>query len=133
MADISHYWGGDIAVSPSGDLALADISLTGLQRVYRRLMTNPQLLDIAGNVIATGDNLAHQTYGAGVGRKVGSPQSLQATKALIVGQMLQESAVAPSPAPNVTLTPLYNGLSAAIQYTDANTAKQQFLQFDITK
>lgn len=132
--DLNHYYGGDLAVSPAGDLSLSSVELTGTQRVYRRLLTNPELTDSSGNVIASGDYIAHQDYGAGVGRLVGQPQAIPATKALIRGQMLMEQQyVARSPAPQITLTPILEGLSASVQYTDANTAAQQFVQFDITE
>lgn len=133
MTDVFHWYGGDLFASPSGDIALSDIPTTGTQRVYRRLLTNPQLLDSAGNVAASPDYTWHPTYGAGVPRKVGSPGNAPATRALIRGQMLLESAVAPQPAPAINLTQQNNTVSAAIQYTDANTATAQFVSFDINQ
>lgn len=129
--DCFHFYGSDLQVSPSGDLLLADDQMTGMQRIYRRLLTNPQLLNGASGTVASGDYIAHQTYGAGVARKVGSPQEIPATTALIRGQMLLESVVARKPQPQITLTPIIDGMSAVIQYTDANTATPQFISFDI--
>lgn len=131
--DLNHYYGGDLAASPSGDLSLASAEVTGVQRVLRRLLTNPDWEDASGNVVASGDYLAQQDYGGGIGRMIGQPQAIPATTALIRGQMLLESVVARTPAPTISLTSILNGLSAAVQYTDANTASQQFVQFDITK
>jgi len=128
--DISHFYGSDLSISPSGDLLLADPSTTGTQRVYRRLLTNPALSDPAGNPAASADYTWHPTYGAGVPRKVGSPGNVPATKALIKGQMLLEQAVARNPAPRIDLTQTQNLVSATIQYTDANTASPQFVSFD---
>lgn len=133
MVDISHYYGGDLSVSPSGDLLLADQPTTGTQRVYRRLLTNPQLSDANGNPVASADYTWHPTYGAGVPRKVGSPGNVPATRSLIKSQMLLESAVAPSPAPVINLTQTNNAVSAVIQYIDANTATPQFVQFDTSQ
>lgn len=133
MSDIAHIYGSDVQVSPSGDLALATSPNIGVQRVYRRLLTNPQFSDSAANVIATGDYLAHQLYGAGVARKIGSPQAIASTTALIRGQMLLEPAVAQKPPPVITLTPILNGLSASIQYTDSATSATQYLSFEITE
>lgn len=132
MTDVSHYWGGDLSVSPSGDLLLADKPTTGTQRVYRRLLTNPALSDSAGNPVASPDYTWHPTYGAGIPRKVGSPGNVPATKALIKGQMRLEAAVAQQPAPKITLTQVNNAASASIQYTDANTATTQFVTFDVS-
>ncbi|SDR37713.1 hypothetical protein SAMN05443245_5257 [Paraburkholderia fungorum] len=131
MVDINHYWGGDLSVSASGDLLLADQPTTGTQRVYRRLLTNPALSDASGNPIASPDYTWHPTYGAGVPRKVGSPGNVPVTRALIRGQMLLESAVAQSPSPTIELTQVNNAVSASIKYTDANTATPQFLEFDV--
>jgi hypothetical protein len=130
MVDCFHYYGNDLQVSPSGDLALADQPTTGTQRVYRRLLTNPALSDATGNPIASADYTWHPDYGAGVPRKVGSPGDVPATKALIKGQMLMESAVAPNPAPQISVTQTQNTVSTTIQYTDANTATPQFVSFD---
>jgi hypothetical protein len=131
--DIMHWYGGDVFVSPSGDLALADQPTTGTQRVYRRLLTNPALSDSAGNPVASADYTWHPTYGAGVPRKVGSPGNVPATKALIKGQMLLESAVAAQPAPQINLAQVNNTVSATIQYTDANSATPQFVSFDLSQ
>lgn len=128
--DLFQYYGGDLSVSASGDLLLADQPTTGTQRVYRRLLTNPQLSDANGNPVASADYTWHPTYGAGVPRKVGSPGNIPATKALIKGQMLLESAVAAQPPPTITLTQTNNTVSATIQYVDANTATPQFVSFD---
>lgn len=131
MADIEHWFGGDLFVTQSGDLKVATATDTGTQRVYRRLLTNPALSDSTGNPVASPDYTWHPTYGAGVPRKIGSPGNVPVTKALIRGQMLLESAVARQPAPSISLTQTNNTVSAVIQYTDANTATPQFVQFDV--
>lgn len=130
--DCFHYYGNDLVVSPSGDIALANQSTTGTQRVYRRLLTNPSLSDAAGKPVASPDYTWHPTYGAGIPRKVGSPGNVPATRALIRGQMLLESAVARQPSPKIALTQVNNAVSASIQYTDANTATTQFVSFDLS-
>jgi len=131
MVDLFHYYGNDLSASPSGDLLLADPSTTGTQRVYRRLLTNPALSNSAGQPVASADYTWHPGYGAGVPRKVGSPGNVPATRALIRGQMLLESAVARQPPAQITLTQSQDVVSTAIQYTDANTAQTQLVNFDI--
>jgi len=131
MVDAFHLYGGDLSASASGDLLLANGPATGTQRVYRRLLTNPQLADANGNPVASPDYTWHPTYGAGVPRKVGSPGNVPVTKALIRGQMLLESAVARQPAPSINLTQVQGAVSSYIQYTDANTASPQFVEFDV--
>jgi hypothetical protein len=131
--DVYHYFGSDLQASASGDLLLADAPTTGTQRVYRRLLTNPALSNAAGTPIASADYTWHPTYGAGVPRKIGSPGNVPATTALIKGQMLLESAVAPSPAPQINITQNQGLVSTTIQYTDANTASPQFVSFDLSQ
>jgi hypothetical protein len=131
--DLYHYYGGDLSVSPSGDLALADQQTTGTQRIYRRLLTNPALNDAAGNAIASADYTWHPPYGAGVPRKVGSPGNVGAAKALIKGQMLLEKAVARQPAPQIDIAQVNNAVSTTIKYIDANTATPQFVSFDTSQ
>ncbi|RKR46323.1 phage tail protein [Paraburkholderia sp. BL17N1] len=131
MVDVFHYYGGDLSESPSGDLLLADIPTTGTQRVYRRLLTNSALSNAAGQPVASPDYTWHPDYGAGVPRKVGLPGNVPATRALIRGQMLLESAVARQPAPQIDMTQSQDVVSTAISYTDSNTAQTQLVNFDI--
>ena len=131
--DISHYYGDDLATSATGDLALASAELTGTQRCYRRLLTNPVLKDSAGTIQATGDYLAHQDYGAGVGRKIGDPGNDLELKALISSQMMMEQAVDQKSQPTVQLVSSNGTVSAAIKYINADTSAPQFLSFDVTK
>lgn len=133
MPDVAHIYGNDLQASLSGDLLVANQSDAGVQRCYRRLLTNPPLVNGAGKVTASGDYLWQQTYGAGVARKIGSPVDLPGTLAILKGQLLLERAVAPTPPPAITLTPGLNGVSAFIKYTDANTATPQFLDFEISQ
>lgn len=118
--DLSHYWGGDLGVSSGGDLAPASGTLRGQQRVLRRLLTNP------------GDYLFHPTYGAGLPARVGSTDSAAEITALIRGQLRLEEAVANTPAPVITVTPIPNGLAAQIQYTDAPTGQPVTLNFNVS-
>ncbi|ACR29138.1 MULTISPECIES: hypothetical protein [Burkholderia] len=133
MVDLYHYYGTDLSASPSGDLVVADGPTTGVQRVYRRLLTNPALSDAAGNPIASADYTWQPQYGAGVPRKIGSPGNVPVTTALIKGQMLLEAAVARQPQPQISLTQTQNVVSTSISYTDANTAQTQLVSFDISQ
>lgn len=133
MPDLSHIYGNDLQASLSGDLLVANQSDTGVQRNYRRLITNPPLVSTAGQVTASGDYTWQQGYGAGVARKVGAPADLPGTLALIKGQLRLERAVAQNPAPQITLTPGLNSISVAIRYVDANTQTPQFLSFDVAQ
>lgn len=121
--DLSHYWGGDLSTSPTGDLAGASGTLRGQQRVLRRLLTNP------------GDCLAHPDYGAGLPAWVGLPLDVAKVKALIRSQILLEDAVARTPAPEITVRQLstdLTGLAVRVAYNDAIVNLPVVLSFNVT-
>lgn len=116
MADLNLAWGGDLAVAPGGDLLLADGDGLGVQRVLRRLLTNP------------GDVVFHADYGAGLASFVGQPAAPQRLAALITAQAVQESAVARTPAPQVSAISSADGtLTASLRYTSSATGVGQQL------
>ncbi|MBB3213417.1 hypothetical protein FHW67_002709 [Herbaspirillum sp. Sphag1AN] len=134
MFDLHHYYGSDLEVSATGDLLVADATTTGEQRCYRRLLTNPAMTDSAGNVTASPDYTFAVDYGAGIGRRVGSPVDLPEITALIKAQMQLESGVSQSPiAPDVELISSGEVLGAVIRYTDANTGQPVILNFDVSQ
>jgi phage baseplate assembly protein W len=116
MADLHLTWGGDLALEPGGDLLLVDGDGLGLQRVLRRLLTNP------------GEVTFHDGYGAGLGTYVGQPAAPQRVAALIRAQAVQEQAVKRTPTPQVAVTSTQDGtLTAALSYTSAVTGAGQTL------
>lgn len=92
MYDIFHEWGSDLMVGSGGDLALASGSAVVNQRVSRRLLTNP------------GDYIWNLDYGAGLAQFVGLPAKSADIEAVIANQLLLETAVPTTPAPQVTTT-----------------------------
>jgi phage baseplate assembly protein W len=120
MADVSLLWGGDLAVGPTGDIALADGAALTQQRVLRRLLTN------------TGDYIWQLSYGAGLGQFIGQPGAPAAIQAVTRTQILQETAVAASPPPVISATAAVDGTMAlSIQYADAQTQTTNLLTFSI--
>jgi hypothetical protein len=89
MLDISHYWGEDLGIGPTGDLGLAAGSPQVQQRILRRLLTNP------------GDYIWEIGYGAGLSAFVGGTATGSEVGAIIRSQLLKESSVASSPEPLV--------------------------------
>jgi len=120
MYDIWHFTGGDLNISPAGDLRPVSSMERGKQRILRRLMTNP------------GEYLFHPEYGAGLGAKVGDVVHVNEWKALIRGQLLLEEAVAQQPPPEVTLSLISQGVSVIIRYTDAIAGTPETLIFDVS-
>jgi hypothetical protein len=109
MYDIFHEWGADLGVGSGGDIALSSGSDMISQRVCRRLLTNP------------GDYLWALDYGGGLARFIGQPARSTEIEAVITSQLLLESAVPISPAPQVTttVTDATNGyVIANITYVD---------------
>ena len=122
MADLSHCWGGDLAVSANGDLLTVDGLGLGQQRILRRLATNPG---------PAGDYLWNPAYGAGLPGQVGGTLNLPQIKALIRGQVLLEQGIAQTPLPTVNVTPSNSGMVVGIAYA-ASDGQQVNLAFEIT-
>ncbi len=121
MPDAWHQFGGDLAIGPSGDIALAMGSDYGQQRVLRRLLTNP------------GDYLWAPTYGAGLGKFVGQPVVAAQIEAVIRGQMFKENAVAHQPEPVIDVAADQAGaVFAQVRYADAETSGSVALSFTVS-
>ncbi len=121
LNDVNHWVGGDIAVSPTGDLGLASADLRTQQRIVRRLVTNP------------GDYIFHTDYGAGLPQKIGEALDVPALRGLIRAQILREAGVAQSPEPQVDVAAITGGVSVRILYSSAITREPVSLQFNVSK
>jgi phage baseplate assembly protein W len=120
MPDVSHQYGSDLAVGPTGDIAVASGSALGQQRVLRRLLTNP------------GDYIWHTDYGAGLAGFVGQPARAAQIRAVIRSQIFREPVVSATPEPVVDVA--FDGtgtLFVDIRYTDAATNETQILTFSV--
>lgn len=120
--DISHTFGADLDLTAGGALATVTGSPRGLQRVLRRLLTNP------------GGYIWQLAYGAGLPAAVGTPARKDAIAAVIKAQMMREPAVARTPPPSVAVTVGTDGtVSASIRYTDAETQATQSTTFQVAR
>ena len=117
--DIGHTWGGDLGLSPTGDLARVNLVERSKERVLRRLLTNP------------GDYTSHPDYGAGLPQMVGLAVDPVKTAALITGQMLREASVVQSPAPVVKVGLITNGIAVSISYIVAPARTPAVLSFNV--
>lgn len=128
MADFSLPWGDDLAISPSGGLLLVDGDVLTRERVIRRLCSNPLTVLDDGTVLDP-DYLLHPTFGAGLGRVVGSSISLSARTDLdaietaIRNTLRAEPTVSQEQPPNITLIVVHGGVRAVIAYTSATTGQ----------
>ena len=125
MADLFHQWGSDLALGPTGDLALVSDQLLGQQRVLRRLLTNP------------GDYVWQLDYGAGLGRFVGSPASPLHVRAVVRSQLFKEAAVAQFPEPVIDVAPTPAGgstsLYVTLRYSDSETGQASPVSFPVER
>jgi hypothetical protein len=121
LADLWHYFGGDLAVASNGDLQTVTGTLRGQQRVLRRLLTNP------------GGYLFEPTYGAGLPSFIGLPLDVPKLTALIRSQMALEDSVAQLPAPviSVSATADPSAFAVSLQYNDADTGAPVILSFPV--
>jgi phage baseplate assembly protein W len=120
MTDCYGYFGSDLTLSATSDLLTADGVDESQQRVLRRLLTNQN------------DYLWEPLYGAGLPGYIGQPFDQAAITALIKSQMYLESDVSHDPEPQISLTPIPNGISAQIVYTSIDTGLPVLLSFDVT-
>ena len=120
MADASLIWGGDLTVTPTGDLGTVDGSNLGQQRVLRRLLTNAR------------DYTWHPDYGGGLGQFVGAVASGRTIEGTIRVQLYSEAAVSHQPEPSVSTTKLSDGsVYVNINYADAPSMVAQTLTFSV--
>jgi hypothetical protein len=118
MSDAAHWFGGDLQLSASGDLLIATGVTESEQRVLRRVMTNQ------------GDYFWSPDYGGGLPGYIGSTINANQVQSTIYGQMQLESSVAQSPAPQVTVTPIAEGMFVAMAWATQNTPAA--LNFSVT-
>lgn len=133
MADAAQYFSTDLGLGATGDLQVADGVLESQQRILRRLLTNPTQYDANGNVSVVGDYIFEPNYGAGLPRYVGKKLDLDAITALIKSQMYLEESVQQQPEPQITVTPILNGIFVQIRYIEADSSKPASLSFDVTE
>lgn len=124
LADADHFYGNDLAVSPSGDIALVTKSNRTTQRIIRRVMTVP--------TNAKGSAYPWQPkYGVGLGARVGEAFDTRGIQRDFSTQMRLEASVQRVPSPVVTVDELPNGADITVQYTDMSGQPKTF-NFDLS-
>lgn len=115
--DLSHWWGGDLSLTPSGDLATVSKINKDNQRIVRRLCTNG---NTTGALI--GEYWFHQEYGGSAPWYIGRNVDELLLAGLIRSQMYEEASVARNPEPDVVAVLNLDGsFIATIRYADAET------------
>ncbi len=121
LNDLNHFFSNDLNISNTGDLATVTGITRGQQRILRRLLTNQ------------GAYIFQANYGAGLPQFIGQVLNVPQITALIRSQIFLEDCVAKNPAPQITITPILNGLCVYIKYTDASTDSVSVLSFNVNK
>ena len=117
-ADLDHWWGGDLSLSPSGDLATVTVLDRDNQRIVRRLCTNG-----ANSGAQLAEYIWEPEYGGSAPWYVGQTANEAILGGIIRTQMYEEQSVSQDPEPSITVTVNPDGtFQALIQYTD-NTTK----------
>jgi phage baseplate assembly protein W len=120
MADLAHWLDNDLTVAASGDLLSVNEPARSEQRLVRRLLTPP------------GSYIWHPNYGAGLAQYIGQPTAAKTITAIVRAQLKLESAVAATPAPQVTVTAYATGvLTVTIVYWNNNTGARRTLSFNV--
>ena len=120
MADAWLEWDDDFVVCACGGLLLAHGDDLARQRIIRRLCTAVQ------------GYVWHLDYGAGLPQRIGSPGVASTIQAVVRAQIALEAAVAPTPAPTVSVVEDANNLGAfivSIGYTSAANGEPVELTF----
>lgn len=128
MPDIAQFFGNDLTPGPTGDLLTVDGSTLGVQRILRRLFTNS-----ANGTAKVADYIWHLNYGAGLPARVGRLVDVSLIASVIRSQILLEAAVAKTPTPVITVTPIANGITVDVAYADGRTGQALSLSFDVSK
>lgn len=123
LADCDHFYGGDLGVTASGDIALVTKSQRTIQRIIRRLLTSPT--DAQGSAYPW-----QPKYGVGLGAKIGEPLNIRDLQGKVRSQMMLEPSVQKVPAPVVTVTPIDLGAAITVSYTDLSGVPKSF-NFDL--
>ena len=91
LPDAQLAWGGDLILTPSGDIASVDGDQLTQQQIIRRLLTAVQ-----GDVF-------HLDYGAGLPQRIGRPARERVIQAIVQSQIKLEATVAEVPVPVITV------------------------------
>lgn len=118
MPDAQHWFGDDLALSATGDIALSDGIDLSNQRIVRRLMT------------ILGEYTWHTDYGASVPKRIGDTLDMSLVESVIRSQIFHEEAVSKEHDIAIAVTKILNGVFVQIGYIDALTGRQASLQFD---
>lgn len=120
LSDLYHVFGQDLAITTTGDIAVATKSDRTTQRIIRRLLT--VATDAKGSAYPW-----QPKFGVGLGARLGESLNIRGIQGAIRSQMLQEPTVKKVPAPQVIVTPINTGgATVSITYVDLSGLPKGF-------
>lgn len=125
MGNLYLDLGGDLQVSPSGGLAIAEGDVLSRQRVIRRLCSLNFIRSLDGTVLC-GDYLEDQDYGTVLGRFIGAAPGqpdIDGMETNVRRALAAEHSVAQTQPPIIVFALYNNGVLITISYTSAYTGK----------
>jgi len=135
MADINHTWGQDIFIDDQGDIASAYGTVELAQRLIRRFLTNPVLLNNDGSVAIPPDYRFQKNYGEGVRRYVDSTvnqETVEAIRTRMLDGCSLEPEVSTTTHPVITIGQITGGIVVNAYVTLADGTVAVIPQMDIT-
>ena len=135
MADLNHTWGQDLSIDDQGGIAGVYGTAELAQRLVRRFLTNPGLLNNDGSVAIPPDYRFEPTYGGGVRRYVDSvstAETLAAIKTRMLNECQQEPAVSATTPPVIAVEPVAGGIVVNAYVTLADGTVAILPQMELT-
>ena len=102
MIALTAEWGGDLTLSPAGDLSAVPVETEAQQRIIRRLLTNQ------------GSYIWHLDYGAGLGRQIGKPFVARSVENTVTDHLRREKLVSTTLPPSVQISGVSDQSSGAL-------------------
>lgn len=121
LPDLDLPWGGDLSLTPDGDLATVDGNDMVEQGIVRRLLTAVQGYDF------------HLDYGAGLPQRIGRVARDRVIQSIVRSQIGLEAAVAQVPVPTISVSAstTNQGLYVInIGYRSAITGRDEAISFE---
>jgi hypothetical protein len=125
MGNLYLDLGGDLGVSPSGGIAIAEGDVLSRQRVIRRLVSLFRVVKPDGTVL-DGDYIEDNAYGTVLGRFIGSapgPVDFDGMETNVRAALSAEHSVAQTQPPTINFALYSDGVLIQISYTSAYTGK----------
>lgn len=116
-SDLAHWWGGDLSLSPTGDILTVENLDKDNQRIVRRICTNGKT---SGALL--GEYVFHPEYGGSAPWYIGRAKDGLMLQGIIRSQMYEEASVSHNPEPQIGTQLFPDGtFIATIQYADEQT------------